>query len=79
MTRPVLLVVDDEMPRLADLNYWRRTGSSVRLTTAPHVQVIHTRSLSPPPSISPHRRCSPRKATKLARSWLNSPRSGSSA
>ncbi len=35
---------------LADLNYWRRAGSSDRLMTAPHVQVIQIHSSSAPPS-----------------------------
>jgi hypothetical protein len=38
---------------LADLNYGRCAGSSVRLMTAPHVQVIQIHSSSAPPSSSP--------------------------
>jgi hypothetical protein len=45
------------VPRLAasltDLNYGRCAGSSVRLMTAPHVQVIQIHSSSAPPSSSP--------------------------
>jgi hypothetical protein len=37
----------------ADLNYGRCAGSSVRLMTAPHVQVIQIYSSSAPPSSSP--------------------------
>jgi hypothetical protein len=35
---------------LAELNYWRQAGSSVRLMTTPRVQVIQTRALSTPPA-----------------------------
>jgi len=56
---------------LADLNYWRWAGSSVRLMIALHVQVIQIQSSSAPPSSSPQYRCSSRKATRLARRWLS--------
>src|SRR6267142_2904330 len=46
------------------LSYCRCASSSVRLMTAPHLQVIHTHSTSAPPAGSPHQRCSRRKAAR---------------
>src|SRR6267142_3076510 len=59
------------------LSYCRCASSSVRLMTAPHLQVIHTHSTSAPPAGSPHQRCSRRKAARPWRRRLSSPGSGS--